>query len=171
MPARATILTGQHVRTHGVTSNGIPLPADHPSAAHELKRHGYKTALIGKAHFEPHAARDFFENVAAGQGSFGPHRGFDHMELAGHTGRAGRSLFQYPKWLAERDGYLVTAYEPTNRYAGTEGELYSLDDDPHQWRNLWDEPGFAAIRKELVSDLRTHLPEGRSEPLAKVAPV
>ena len=456
MPARATILTGQHVRTHGVTSNGIPLPADHPSAAHELKRHGYKTALIGKAHFEPHAARDFFENVAAGQGSFGPHRGFDHMELAGHTGRAGRSLFHYPKWLAEahpdavagfheythnghpsglgggdsgapqvannpidielyhthwtarrtvdwlatlapdddwfcwmsfpdphhpwdvpnaakqrfdwrdlslpdgypgnpdrcreilsskpwhwlawydgkarlnfevppdyvpaqttpdhirevnavvhaknelideaigrvmtylgqrgwdertdifytadhgelqgdfgmlfkgpyhvnaltqvpliwrpapsagiaacavadpvghvdiaptilaaagvavpdwmqgaefpvasgsgrervytelidsydgndivmrsmvRDGYLVTAYAPTNRYAGTEGELYSLDDDSHQWRNLWDEPGFAAIRKELVSDLRTHLPEGRSEPLAKVAPV
>ena len=70
-----------------------------------------------------------------------------------------------------RDGYLVTAYAPTNRYAGTEGELYSLDDDSHQWRNLWDEPGFAAIRKELVSDLRTHLPEGRSEPLAKVAPV
>ena len=69
MPARATILTGRHVRTHGVTSNGIPLPADHPSAAHELKRHGYKTVLIGKAHFEPHAARDFFENVAAGQGS------------------------------------------------------------------------------------------------------
>ena len=67
MPARCTILTGQHVRKHGVTSNGIPLPSEHPSVAHELKRHGYETALIGKAHFEPHATKDFFENVAAPQ--------------------------------------------------------------------------------------------------------
>jgi arylsulfatase A-like enzyme len=101
MPARCTILTGQHVRTHGVTSNGIALPADHPSAAHVLKAAGYATALIGKAHFEPHAAKDFFENRAATEQTFGPHRGFDHMELAGHTGRAGRSLFHYPKWLAD----------------------------------------------------------------------
>ncbi|MEZ5855545.1 MAG: sulfatase-like hydrolase/transferase [Hyphomicrobiaceae bacterium] len=101
MPARATILTGQHIRRHGVTSNGIPLPADHPSVAHELKRRGYKTAIVGKAHFEPHAAKDYFENVAAGEGSYGPHRGFDHMELSGHTGRAGRSLFHYPRWLSE----------------------------------------------------------------------
>lgn len=101
MPARCTILTGQYVRMHGVTSNGIPLPADHPSVAHELKKNGYATALIGKAHFEPHATKDYFENVAAGQDSFGPHRGFDRMELSGHTGRAGRSLFHYPKWLAE----------------------------------------------------------------------
>jgi arylsulfatase A-like enzyme len=101
MPARSTILTGQHIRMHGVTANGIALPADAPSLAHSLKAAGYRTALIGKAHFEPHAGKDFFENKAANQCSFGPHRGFDHMELAGHTGRAGRSLFHYPKWLAE----------------------------------------------------------------------
>jgi arylsulfatase A-like enzyme len=102
MPARATILTGQHIRMHGVTANGIALPVEAPSLAHALKAAGYKTALIGKAHFEPHAGKDFFENKAANEGSFGPHRGFDHMELAGHTGRAGRSLFHYPKWLAEQ---------------------------------------------------------------------
>jgi arylsulfatase A-like enzyme len=101
MPARSTILTGQSVRRHGVTSNGIPLPPEEPNLAHELKAHGYKTALLGKAHFEPHAGKTFFENTAAGNGNTGPHRGFDHMELCGHTGRAGRSLFHYPKWLAE----------------------------------------------------------------------
>ena len=110
MPARSTILTGQHVRMHGVTSNGIPLPADHPSLAHELKDAGYSTALIGKAHFEPHAAKTFFENIAAGEDSFGPHRGFDHMELSGHTGRAGRSLFHYPKWLAETNPGAVKGF-------------------------------------------------------------
>jgi arylsulfatase A-like enzyme len=101
MPARSTILTGQSIRRHGVTSNGIPLPPEEPNLAHYLKSHGYKTALLGKAHFEPHAGKTFFENTAAGENNTGPHRGFDRMELCGHTGRAGRSLFHYPKWLAE----------------------------------------------------------------------
>ncbi len=115
MPARCTILTGQYVGMHGVTSNGIPLPADHPSLVHELNRHGYETALIGKAHFEPHAATDFFENIAARDNSFGPHRGFDYMELAGHTGRAGRSLFHYPKWLAETHPDAVAGFHEYTR--------------------------------------------------------
>ena len=102
MPARCTILTGQHIRQHGVTSNGIPLPAEHPNLAYELKRAGYDTALIGKAHFEPHAAKDYFENLAAGEDNFGPHRGFDRMELSGHTGRAGRSPLSLPE-MARRD--------------------------------------------------------------------
>ena len=54
MPARATMITGQYVSTHGVWMNGVPLPADAPSVAKELKdKKGYRTALIGKAHFEP----------------------------------------------------------------------------------------------------------------------
>ena len=60
MPARCTILTGQHIRRHGVTSNGIALPVEHPNVVYELKRAGYDTALIGKAHFEPHAAKELF---------------------------------------------------------------------------------------------------------------
>ena len=84
--------------------NGVPLPEDTPDIARLLKEHaGYKTALVGKAHFEPASApgRPYFENYAASQDLTGPHRGFDHMELCGHTGRAGRSLFHYPKWLEE----------------------------------------------------------------------
>ena len=54
MPARSTMLTGQYVRTHGVVANGIPLPADAPSvAAYLAAQAGYRTALFGKAHFEP----------------------------------------------------------------------------------------------------------------------
>jgi len=32
MPARSTMMTGQHVRSHGVIANGIPLPADAPAS-------------------------------------------------------------------------------------------------------------------------------------------
>ncbi|ANK80065.1 MAG: sulfatase [Rhizobiales bacterium NRL2] len=113
MPARSTILTGQHIRRHGVVSNGIPLPEDAPHVARILNDAGYATALIGKAHFEPASHTDFFENRAAAAGNFGPHRGFDRMELAGHTGRPGRSLFHYPKWLADRHPDHVEDYYQT----------------------------------------------------------
>lgn len=103
MPARSTMLTGQHVRSHGVTMNGIPLPEDGPDVARLLHEAGYRTALIGKAHFEPSSAPGgpYYENYAASRGLSGPHRGFERMELCAHTGRAGRSLYHYPKWLAE----------------------------------------------------------------------
>src|SRR5215831_1837233 len=54
MPARSTMLTGQYVRTHGVVANGVALPEDAPSVASYLaEQAGYRTALLGKAHFEP----------------------------------------------------------------------------------------------------------------------
>ncbi len=86
MPARATIMTGQHVASHGVWMNGVSLPEDTPTVAHHLKHHGYDTALLGKAHFEPWLGDplEFFENRMAAEASTGPHRGFDHMELANH---------------------------------------------------------------------------------------
>ena len=68
MPARATMLTGQYVRTHGVWMNGVPLPVDAPSVARYLhEKAGYRTALIGKAHFEPFLdfQRQFYENRMA----------------------------------------------------------------------------------------------------------
>src|SRR6478735_10059107 len=53
MPSRSTMLTGQHVSTHGVWMNGVPLPVDAPSVAATLHDAGYRTALVGKPHFEP----------------------------------------------------------------------------------------------------------------------
>jgi arylsulfatase A-like enzyme len=100
MPARSTMITGQYVRTHGVYANGVALPPDAPSVAAVLHDAGYRTALIGKAHFEP--AFDmrgrWFENRMAREGSFGPYRGFDRMELAMH-GPMG--FWHYSLWLQE----------------------------------------------------------------------
>ena len=110
MPSRSTMLTGQYPTTHGVWMNGVPLPVDAPSVAAELHRHGYKTALVGKAHFEPFmdAFGRFTENLLArsgeptaqrpwADGTIGPHRGFDHLEFATH-GAAG--MLHYAQWLA-----------------------------------------------------------------------
>ncbi len=88
-----------------------------------------------------------------------------------------------------RDGWLCTAYEPSTigvpngleeffaatgmfgggigpvssvAYEGTEGELYNVDEDPHQWVNRWDDPDHHALRTDLVADLYDHLPRERT---------
>lgn len=103
MPARSTLLTGQYPRTHGVYANGVPLPADAPSVASLLHDAGYRTALIGKAHFEP--AFDIEgrwpENRLAREDSYGPHRGFEHLELAMH---GPMPLWHYGLWLGRQPG-------------------------------------------------------------------
>jgi arylsulfatase A-like enzyme len=112
MPARATMITGQYVSTHGVWMNGVPLPADAPSVARHLKeKKSYRTALIGKAHFEPFIdlQQQFYENRMANLHEFGPHRGFDHMELAAH---GARGLLHYPRWLMEKHPEVLENFYP-----------------------------------------------------------
>ncbi len=92
-----------------------------------------------------------------------------------------------------RDGFVCTVYEPSTtehgwdlarlyramgvdlplpdiRYDGSEGELYDLRDDPLQWRNLWDDPGYAKRKSDLVADLFDHLPMPRVPRLPVEAP-
>jgi hypothetical protein len=92
-----------------------------------------------------------------------------------------------------RDGWVCTVYEKSTRdvgfpaepvlkafgwqgavpdvvYAGTEGELYDLRNDPLQWRNLWDDPSARSRRSDLVADLYDHLPPARSPALRVEAP-
>jgi arylsulfatase A-like enzyme len=115
MPSRSTMITGQHVATHGVWMNGVPLPESAPSIAATLHDAGYKTALIGKAHFEPFLDPflRFTENQLANSGEFSKsvdghlHRGFDHMESASH---GGMGQFHYARWLMQNHPEAVGMY-------------------------------------------------------------
>ena len=115
MPSRATILTGQHVRRHGVWMNGVPLPAEAPTVAGVLHDAGYRTGLFGKAHFEPFLDPflRFPENrmgvTRATTDDGRPHRGFEHMEFAGH-GAAG--LVHYGGWLREHHPEHMAGFYP-----------------------------------------------------------
>jgi arylsulfatase A-like enzyme len=89
-----------------------------------------------------------------------------------------------------RDGFACTVYDESTdgqpngleeswgdgvltqcgvHYDGTEGELYDLTEDPHQWHNLWADPAHRALRDDLVADLWASMPE-RSKTLAVEAP-
>ena len=105
MPARSTMLTGQYVRTHGVVANGVPLPVDAPSvAAYLAEAAGYRTALLGKAHFEPgfDPQGRFEENNRARRGDVGPWRGFEHAVQVMHAAAwRDHPIAHYGRWLAE----------------------------------------------------------------------
>jgi arylsulfatase A-like enzyme len=105
MPARSTMFTGQYVRTHGVVANGIPLPVDAPSVAAHLAEHaGYRTALLGKAHFEPgfDPQLRFEENARAARGDTGPWRGFERSVQVMHAAAWGdHPIAHYGRWLRE----------------------------------------------------------------------
>ncbi|WP_069813388.1 sulfatase family protein [Streptomyces sp. TP-A0874] len=146
MPARSTILTGQYTRTHGVWANGVPLPADAPSVAGYLaQKAGYRTALIGKAHFEPNhddTANEWEENARAVRGETGPWRGFDHSLQASHGPSAGFEpmLGHYGYWLAREHPEYLAGFPatmtgapggdtgaPEARYNPIPRELYHTD--------------------------------------------
>ncbi len=112
MPARSTMVTGQYVRTHGVVANGVPLPPNAPSVAAWLREQaGYRTALVGKAHFEP--AMDpkgrWFENRMGREGSTGPYRGFEHLELAMHVPVG---TWHYSLWLQRTHPDALDGFAP-----------------------------------------------------------
>jgi len=98
MPSRATMITGQHVHTHDVWMNGVPLPPDARSVAAVLSDAGYATALSGKAHFEPviDPFARFGEARMGRSGETGPYRGFDRMELATHSAKG---TSHYAAWM------------------------------------------------------------------------
>jgi len=135
MPSRSTMLTGQCPSTHGVWMNGVPLSEDAPSVAEVLADAGYRTAIIGKPHFEPFldAFARFPENGFSRAGTFGPHRGFEHFESATH-GAAGP--LHYARWLAATHPEVVGMFYPVLDGALEVNAMGGGDTGaPQAWRN------------------------------------
>lgn len=70
VPSRATILTGQYSHVNGVKTLNHALEAPQQSLAHEMKRAGYETAIIGKWHLSAEPAAFDHYCVLPGQGNY-----------------------------------------------------------------------------------------------------
>ncbi len=78
MPSRLSFLTGQYPSTLGITHMGVPVPEDTVTLPRLLAPYGYRSANIGKLHFQPHANRDHRTSH--------PVYGFDHLEISDEPG-------------------------------------------------------------------------------------
>ena len=70
-----------------------------------------------------------------------------------------------PEQISRRLGLANGGPRSSVVYDGTEGELYRVDEDPHQFRNLWEDPGYRSVRSDLVADLYDSLPAEREPKL------
>lgn len=94
-PTRASIITGKYPSQHGAWSLGTKLPESEPVVGTDFTRAGYRTALIGKAHFQQNRQSAEYPSLEAvpllqdldfWRKFHGPFYGFEHVELArNHT--------------------------------------------------------------------------------------
>jgi arylsulfatase A-like enzyme len=110
-PTRASLITGQYPSQHGAWSLGTKLPEDAHTVGEDFAAAGYKTALVGKAHFQPLKSTDEYPSLESypimqdldfWRNFHGPFYGFDHVELArNHTDEAHAGQ-HYALWMEEK---------------------------------------------------------------------
>ena len=113
MPSRASFFTGQHVQSHRLLTNGVPLGRDAVTLPGTLAEHGFRTEAIGKIHLTPFQGPERYgfeestESWHAGRwdGWTGPYFGFDKAQLViGHSDAAFASGGHYGQWMQEHHG-------------------------------------------------------------------
>jgi choline-sulfatase len=94
VPARAALLTGLQPHRLPTQENGFALREGFWTIAHELRRAGYETALIGKMHFAPVHSQHGFETMRLCE--------HIHWQALGPMSRArGDETDDYHDWLLE----------------------------------------------------------------------
>ncbi|MEO3480415.1 sulfatase-like hydrolase/transferase [Phaeobacter sp. CAU 1743] len=138
-PARASILTGQLCRTHGVHDNGIDLNPEKGEKgwAGAMAAAGYETSFFGKAHFSTYHTYDptgtpecLRSSAQYGEEWNGPYMGFQHLELmlVGHN------------WWAPEKPPAGQHYERFYHADGRGDERTKL-----MWENAGDTKGAAQV--------------------------
>ena len=129
-PTRASILTGMYPSQHGAWTLGTKLFEDVPVLGDHLRRAGYGTSLIGKAHFQPLASRPGMESIECQpllrdldfwRKWHGPWYGFEHVETARNHAGESHAGQHYAIWMEEnglanwRDYFVSWPEQPGER--------------------------------------------------------
>ncbi|MCI3923790.1 sulfatase-like hydrolase/transferase [Paenibacillus sp. TRM 82003] len=110
-PTRASILTGMYPSQHGAWTLGTKLLEDRHVVGDDFAAMGYRTALVGKAHFQPLRGSEEYPSLESypllqdleyWQRFDERFYGFDHVELArNHTNEAHVGQ-HYALWMEEK---------------------------------------------------------------------
>ncbi len=110
-PTRASIITGTYPSQHGAYSLGTKLSEEVHVVGDDFHDAGFRTGLVGKAHFQPLKGTDEFpsleaypilQNLEFWRAFEGPFYGFDDVDLArNHTDEAHVGQ-HYAIWMEEK---------------------------------------------------------------------
>jgi arylsulfatase A-like enzyme len=110
-PTRASIITGKYPSQHGAWTLGTKLLESEHTVGEDFGKAGYRTGLVGKAHFQPLKSTEEFPSLESypilqdleyWKKFNGPFYGFDHVELArNHTNEAHVGQ-HYAIWMEEK---------------------------------------------------------------------
>ncbi len=110
-PTRASIITGKYPSQHGAWSLGTKLSEKQHTVGEDFTKAGYKTALVGKAHFQPLHGTDEFPSLEAypvlqdlefWKKFNKPFYGFQHVELARNHVDEAHVGQHYALWMEEK---------------------------------------------------------------------
>lgn len=110
-PTRASIVTGMYPSQHGAYSLGTKLDESIPTLGESLSQGGYKTALVGKAHFQPLIGNEEFPSLESypvlrdldfWRDFDQPFYGFDRAELARNHADECHVGQHYALWMEEK---------------------------------------------------------------------
>ena len=110
-PTRASWLTGTYPSQHGAYSLGTKLMEDRTTVGEHFQAGGFRTALVGKAHFQPLLGTDEFPSLEAyprlhdldfWREFTGPFYGFERVELARNHTDESHVGQHYAIWMEEK---------------------------------------------------------------------
>ena len=149
-PTRASLITGLYPSQHGCWAIGVKLPEDVPTVGEQFQANGYRSILIGKAHFQPLKSVPGSESIEVQplmrdldfwRNFHGPWYGFDHVETARMHANESHAGQHYAIWMEEkgltnwRDYFQEWPPNPDDKYAGpyyTHGALtWDLPEEYH----------------------------------------
>jgi len=144
-PTRASMITGQYPSQHGAYSLGTKLSEEKHTVGDDFQQAGYRTALVGKAHFQPTKSTDEFPSLESSpimqdldfwRRFYGPFYGFEHVELARNHADEAHVGQHYALWM-EANGlknWREHFREPTGTRAAQKGR-WTLPEKYHY--NTW----------------------------------
>ena len=110
-PTRASIITGQYPSQHGAWTLGTKLLESAHTVGDDFAKKGYRTALVGKAHFQPLNGTEEFQSLESypimqdlefWKRFHGPFYGFEHVELARNHVDEAHVGQHYAIWMEEK---------------------------------------------------------------------
>jgi len=155
-PTRGSLITGMYPSAHGGYTLGTSVPEHWPMLGDQLRPLGYRSSLIGKAHFQPLKATaeapsvecyptlrdlDFWKTF---NDTHTPYYGFDHCELARNHADEGHAGQHYALWMESkgltnwRDYFAVrndgVKDTPTDGSRSPDAVRRSGEGDPMHWQ-------------------------------------